>query len=165
MTGHDLAAAAAAAVASLGRDLGAQAVPDGTDPAQLLAPAAALRVARQVELAARAEVVVQVTSLARARERMLAAEHDLRLLLAYAREFAEPRPTGSTTWPARQACPSPESAPPTPATPQRSCVSLVAPLFAGDRGLPAGLRRPAWGAYARFLACHELISALVQCSR
>jgi hypothetical protein len=65
MTGHDLAAAAAAAVASLGRDLGAQAVPDSTDPAHLLAPAAALRVARQVELAARAEVVVQVR---RARE-------------------------------------------------------------------------------------------------
>jgi hypothetical protein len=33
-----------------------------------------------------------LTSLARARERMLAAEQDLRLLLAYAREFAEPRP-------------------------------------------------------------------------
>jgi hypothetical protein len=33
-----------------------------------------------------------LTSLARARERMLAAERDLRLLLAYAREFAEPRP-------------------------------------------------------------------------
>jgi hypothetical protein len=28
----------------------------------------------------------------RARDRMLAAERDLRLLLAYAREFAEPRP-------------------------------------------------------------------------
>ena len=33
-----------------------------------------------------------LTSLARARGRMLAAERDLRLLLAYAREFAEPRP-------------------------------------------------------------------------
>lgn len=33
-----------------------------------------------------------LTSLTRARERVLAAERDLRLLLAYAREFAEPRP-------------------------------------------------------------------------
>ena len=33
-----------------------------------------------------------LTSLQRARDRMLAAERDLRLLLAYAREFAEPRP-------------------------------------------------------------------------
>ena len=33
-----------------------------------------------------------LTSLAHARDRMLAAERDLRLLLAYAREFAEPRP-------------------------------------------------------------------------
>jgi len=33
-----------------------------------------------------------LTSLAQARERMLAAERDLRLLIAYAREFAEPRP-------------------------------------------------------------------------
>lgn len=33
-----------------------------------------------------------LTSLERARDRMLAAERDLRLLLAYAREFAEPRP-------------------------------------------------------------------------
>ena len=33
-----------------------------------------------------------LTSLARARDRMLAAERDLRLLIAYAREFAEPRP-------------------------------------------------------------------------
>lgn len=31
-------------------------------------------------------------SLARARDRMLDAEHDLRLLIAYAREFTEPRP-------------------------------------------------------------------------
>lgn len=33
-----------------------------------------------------------LTSLSRARDRMLAAERDLRLLTAYAREFAEPRP-------------------------------------------------------------------------
>ena len=33
-----------------------------------------------------------LTSLAGARDRMLAAERDLRLLIAYAREFAEPRP-------------------------------------------------------------------------
>jgi len=33
-----------------------------------------------------------LTSLARARDRMLTAERDLRLLIAYAREFAEPRP-------------------------------------------------------------------------
>jgi hypothetical protein len=33
-----------------------------------------------------------LTSLAHARDRMLAAERDLRLLIAYAREFAEPRP-------------------------------------------------------------------------
>ena len=33
-----------------------------------------------------------LTCLALARNRMLAAERDLRLLLAYAREFAEPRP-------------------------------------------------------------------------
>jgi hypothetical protein len=33
-----------------------------------------------------------ITLLGRARARMLAAERDLRLLLAYAREFAEPRP-------------------------------------------------------------------------
>jgi hypothetical protein len=33
-----------------------------------------------------------LSCLERSRERMLAAERDLRLLLAYAREFAEPRP-------------------------------------------------------------------------
>jgi hypothetical protein len=33
-----------------------------------------------------------LTLVERARDRMLAAERDLRLLLAYAREFAEPRP-------------------------------------------------------------------------
>jgi hypothetical protein len=33
-----------------------------------------------------------ITLLGRARARMLAAERDLRLLLAYGREFAEPRP-------------------------------------------------------------------------
>jgi hypothetical protein len=33
-----------------------------------------------------------LTSLTRARDRMLAAERDLRLLIAYAREFTEPRP-------------------------------------------------------------------------
>lgn len=65
MDGQDLAAAAAAAVEQIARELGAEAVPEGADPGQLLAPAAALRVARQVELAARAEVGVQVR---RARE-------------------------------------------------------------------------------------------------
>jgi hypothetical protein len=60
MTGHDLAGSVAAAVARLVHEFGAQAVPDGADPAQLLAPAAALRVARQVELAARAEVTEQI---------------------------------------------------------------------------------------------------------
>jgi hypothetical protein len=40
------------------RELGAKAVPPGADPAQLLAPAAALRVARQVELPATVEVEV-----------------------------------------------------------------------------------------------------------
>lgn len=33
-----------------------------------------------------------LTCLVRARDRMLAAERDLRLLIAYAREFTEPRP-------------------------------------------------------------------------
>jgi hypothetical protein len=33
-----------------------------------------------------------ITLLERARDRMLAAERDMRLLLAYGREFAEPRP-------------------------------------------------------------------------
>jgi hypothetical protein len=46
----------AAAVTRIGRQLRAEVVPEGTDPAQLLTPAAALRVARQVELAARREV-------------------------------------------------------------------------------------------------------------
>ena len=55
MTEEELATAAAAAVAAarIGRQLGAEVVPEGADPAQLLAPAAALRVSRQVELAAR----------------------------------------------------------------------------------------------------------------
>jgi hypothetical protein len=65
MDGQDLVEAAAAAVAAIARQLGAEVVPAGSDPAQLLAPAAALRVARQVELAARAEVGVHVR---RARE-------------------------------------------------------------------------------------------------
>ena len=65
MTEEELAEAAAAAVARIGRQLGAEVVPEGVDPAQLLAPAAALRVARQVELAARHEVSVRIR---RARE-------------------------------------------------------------------------------------------------
>ena len=65
MTEEELATAAAAAVARMGRQLGAEVVPEGADPAQLLASAAALRVARQVELAARAEVRVHIR---RARE-------------------------------------------------------------------------------------------------
>ena len=60
MTGQDLPEAAAAAVARIARDLGAQVLPEGSDPAQLLAPAAALRIARQVELAARAQVGVHI---------------------------------------------------------------------------------------------------------
>ena len=60
MTGQDLPQAAAAAVAQIARDLGAQVLPEGSDPAQLLAPAAALRIARQVELAARAQVGVHI---------------------------------------------------------------------------------------------------------
>jgi hypothetical protein len=65
VTEEELAAAAAAAVARIGRQLGAEVVPEGADPAQLLAPAAALRVARQVELAARRKVGVHIR---RARE-------------------------------------------------------------------------------------------------
>jgi len=65
MTEEELAAAAAAAVTRIGRQLGAEVVPEGADPAQLLAPAAALRVARQVELAAHAEVSMHIR---RARE-------------------------------------------------------------------------------------------------
>jgi hypothetical protein len=65
MTEEELAEAAAEAVARIGRQLGAEVVPPGADPAQLLAPAAALRVARQVELAARNQVRVQIR---RARE-------------------------------------------------------------------------------------------------
>jgi hypothetical protein len=65
MTEEELAAAAAEAVARIGRQLGAEVVPEGADPAQLLAPAAALRVSRQVELAARREVGVHIR---RARE-------------------------------------------------------------------------------------------------
>jgi hypothetical protein len=65
MSEEELAEAAAAAVARIGRQLGAGVVPEGADPAQLLAPAAALRVARQVELAARREVGVHIR---RARE-------------------------------------------------------------------------------------------------
>jgi hypothetical protein len=65
MTKDELAEAAAAAVAQIARQLGAEVLPEGADPAQLLAPAAALRVARQVELAAHAEVGIQIR---RARE-------------------------------------------------------------------------------------------------
>jgi hypothetical protein len=60
MTEEELADATAAAVARIGRQLGVEVVPSGADPAQLLAPAAALRVARQVELAARNQVLVQI---------------------------------------------------------------------------------------------------------
>jgi hypothetical protein len=60
MTEEELAEAAAAAVARIGRQLGAEVVPEGADPAQLLAPAAAMRIARQVELAARHEVGVHI---------------------------------------------------------------------------------------------------------
>jgi hypothetical protein len=60
MTEEELAAAAAAAVERIGRQLGAEVVPPGADPAQLLAPAAALRVAPQVELAARNQVRVHI---------------------------------------------------------------------------------------------------------
>jgi hypothetical protein len=80
MTGHDLAASAVAAVARLVNEFGAQAVPEGTGPAQVLAPAAALRVARQVELAARAEVGVHVR---RAREDGL-SWHEIGGLLGFA---------------------------------------------------------------------------------
>ena len=65
MTEDELAEAAAAAVAQIAHQLGAEVLPDGSDPAQLLGPAAALRVARQVELAAHAEVGVHIR---RARE-------------------------------------------------------------------------------------------------
>jgi hypothetical protein len=65
MTDEELAEAACAAVEWIGRQLGAEVVPQGADPAQLLAPAAALRVARQVELAARNQVRVHIR---RARE-------------------------------------------------------------------------------------------------
>ena len=60
MTGQDLAEAAAAAVVAIAREHAAEVLPAGSDPGQLLAPAAALRVARQVELAARHEVSVHV---------------------------------------------------------------------------------------------------------
>jgi hypothetical protein len=65
MTEDELAEAVAAAVAQMARRLGAEVLPDGSDPAQLLGPAAALRVARQIELAAHAEVGVHIR---RARE-------------------------------------------------------------------------------------------------
>jgi hypothetical protein len=65
MTKDELDEAAAAAVAQIARQLGAEVLPEGADPAQLLAPAAALRVARQVELAAHAEAGIQIL---RARE-------------------------------------------------------------------------------------------------
>jgi hypothetical protein len=61
MTGYDLAGSAAAAVARLVHEFGARAGPEGADPVQLLAPAAALRIARQVELAARAEVTERIS--------------------------------------------------------------------------------------------------------
>jgi hypothetical protein len=77
MTGHDLPEAAAAAAARIARDLGAQVVPEGSDPAQLLASAAALKTARQVELAARAEVGGQIH---RAREAGL-SWHEIGVLL------------------------------------------------------------------------------------
>jgi hypothetical protein len=80
MDGQDLPEAAAAAVARIGRDFGAEVVPPGADPAQLLAPAAALRVARQVELAARAEVGSQIR---RAREDGM-SWHEVGALLDFA---------------------------------------------------------------------------------
>jgi hypothetical protein len=46
MTEEELAGAAAVAVSHIGRQLRAEVVPEGTDPAQLRAPAGALRVAR-----------------------------------------------------------------------------------------------------------------------
>jgi len=52
-------------LARIGRRLGAEVVPEGAELARLLAPAAALRVARQVELAARREVGAHIR---RARE-------------------------------------------------------------------------------------------------
>jgi hypothetical protein len=79
MTEEELAEAAAAAVAQIGCQLGAEVVPGGTDPARLLAPAAALRVARQVELAAHAEVGVHVR---RAREDSL-SWHEIGQLLGF----------------------------------------------------------------------------------
>jgi hypothetical protein len=80
MAGQDLAGAAAAALERIARELGAQVVPPGADPTQLLAPAAALRVARQVELAARAEVDRQIR---RAREDGL-SWHEIGALLDFA---------------------------------------------------------------------------------
>jgi hypothetical protein len=79
MDRQDLDGAAAAAVEQMARELGAQVVPEGTDPGQLLAPAAALRVARQVELAARAEVGRQIR---RAREDGL-SWHEIGALLDF----------------------------------------------------------------------------------
>jgi hypothetical protein len=67
-------------VERIARELGAEVVPPGADPAQLLAPAAALRVARQVELAARAEVGRQIR---RAREDGL-SWHEVGALLDFA---------------------------------------------------------------------------------
>jgi hypothetical protein len=87
MDGQDLAGAAAAAVAQIARELGAQVVPEGADPAQLLAPAAALRVARQVELAARAEVGRQIR---RAREDGL-SWHEIGGLLGFSPLAADSR--------------------------------------------------------------------------
>jgi hypothetical protein len=46
-----------------------------------------------------------------ARERILSAERDRRLLLAYAREFAMPRPYRLEDLARALACPSPASAP------------------------------------------------------
>ena len=85
MTEEELAEAAAVAVARIGRQLGAEVVPEGADPAQLLAPAAALRVARQVELAARHEVGVHIR---RAREDGL-SWHEIGGLLSFGPLAAE----------------------------------------------------------------------------
>jgi hypothetical protein len=86
MTEEELAETAAEAVARIGRQLRAEIVPEGTEPAQLLAPAAALRVARQVELAARRQVGVHIR---RAREDGL-SWHEIGGLLVSARSRLMP---------------------------------------------------------------------------
>ena len=60
ITKEELADAAAATVTRIEHQPEVEVVPKGADPAQLLAPAAALRVARQIELAAHAEIGVHI---------------------------------------------------------------------------------------------------------